>query len=78
MRFPQPLPVRDGKELSAIYGYLQRLPDIQSKLQKDVRLPMTILRTNLEEIILVSGVYAITVHRLAHEFHRWVWSYSGS
>ncbi|NLJ87113.1 MAG: hypothetical protein GX322_11885, partial [Firmicutes bacterium] len=53
--------------------YLQRLPDIQSKLQKDVQAAYDgdPAATNLEEIILsYPGVYAITVHRLAHEFHR--------
>ena len=53
--------------------YLGLLPSIQARLQKDVEAAYDgdPAATNLEEIILsYPGVYAITVHRLAHEFHR--------
>ena len=53
--------------------YLQRLPNIQAQLQKDVQAAYDgdPAATNLEEIILsYPGIYAITVHRLAHEFYK--------
>ena len=53
--------------------YLQLLPGIQARLQKDVQAAYDgdPAATNLEEIILsYPGIYAVTVHRLAHEFHR--------
>ena len=53
--------------------YLKRLPGIQAKLQKDVQAAFDgdPAATNLEEIILsYPGIYAVTVHRLAHEFYK--------
>ena len=51
--------------------YLQKLPEIQAKLMKDVQAAYDgdPAATSLEEIILsYPGVYAVTVYRLAHEF----------
>ena len=52
--------------------FLAILPDIQAKLQKDVQAAYDgdPAATGLEEIILsYPGIYAITVHRIAHEFY---------
>jgi serine O-acetyltransferase len=53
--------------------YLHRLPSIQAKLEKDVQAAYDgdPAATCLEEIVLsYPGIYAITVHRLAHEFYQ--------
>ena len=53
--------------------YLQRLPAIQAKLVKDVQAAYDgdPAATGLAEIILsYPGIYAVTVHRLAHEFYK--------
>jgi len=53
--------------------YLQKLPEIQAKLMKDVQAAYDgdPAATSLEEIILsYPGVYAVTVYRLAHEFYK--------
>lgn len=67
-----PCPVMEQSCLLSM-EYLERLPGIQARLQNDVQAAYDgdPAATNLEEIILAyPGIYAITVHRLAHEFHR--------
>ncbi|MGI6567281.1 MAG: serine O-acetyltransferase EpsC [Limnochordia bacterium] len=53
--------------------FLQRLPAIQAKLIKDVQAAYDgdPAATGMSEIILsYPGIYAVTVHRLAHEFYK--------
>lgn len=61
------------KSCQMAMDFLKKLPEIRAKLQKDVQAAYEgdPAATNLDEVILsYPGFWAITVHRLAHEFYR--------